>query len=71
MDPVKVPRNVHAGILAIRDSGLTNMLNRPEVARLAHRMGFAEAARWLDAPANRKAYAEGIFRGFAPDDGEG
>ena len=71
MDPVKVPRNVHAGILAIRDSGLVNMLGRPEVARLAHAMGFEEAARWLDNPANRKAYAKGIFRGFAPDDGEG
>ena len=68
MDPIKVPRNVHAGILAIRDSGLTNMLARPEGARLAHRMGFQEAALWLDDPANRKAYAEGVFRGFAPDD---
>jgi hypothetical protein len=65
--PVVVPRNVYAGLLAIRASGLTNMLDRPMVTKLATRMGFREAARWLADPDNRKAYAEGIFRGFAPE----
>ena len=64
--PVTVPRNVYAGILAIRESGLTNMLDRPTVTRLARKMGFKDAAAWLADPTNRRAYAEGIFRGFKP-----
>lgn len=63
-----VPRNVYAGILAIRESGLTNMLDRPRVQALCKQMGFGDAAGWLADPANRKAYAEGIFRGFEPQE---
>ena len=66
--PVVVPQSVYAGILAIRASGLTNMLDRPTVARLARKFGFDEAAAWLDDRANHRAYAEGIFRGFVPED---
>ena len=66
--PVVVPPSVYAGILAIRASGLTNMLDRPTVTRLAGKFGFDEAAAWLADRANHRAYAEGIFRGFAPDD---
>lgn len=70
--PVVVPQNVYAGILAIRASGLTNMLDRPTVQTLCRRMGFDEAADWLADRANHRAYAEGIFKGFTPkDDGAG
>ena len=62
--PVTVPQAVHEGILAVRDSGLTNMLDRPRVTKLAREMGFGEAAEWLADPANHRAYAQGIFRGF-------
>ncbi len=65
---VVVPREVLSGLEAVRVSGLTNMLDRPRVAEIAEEMGFDEAAAWVRA--NRKAYAEGIFNGFAPEGGE-
>jgi hypothetical protein len=66
--PVRVPREVLRGIEAVRVSGATNMLSRPDVIRLARKMGHREAAAWLADPANQGTYAEGIFRGFAADD---
>lgn len=66
--PVVVPRNVYAGILALRASGLTNMLDRPTVTRLARKFGFEETAAWLADRANHRAYAEGIFKGFKPQE---
>ncbi|HUT36143.1 MAG TPA: DUF5049 domain-containing protein [Planctomycetota bacterium] len=62
MGRVRVPRKVFDGLEAVRTSGLTNMLDRPVVARLASEFSFGEAARWIEA--HRKEYAEGIFRGF-------
>lgn len=62
MGKVKVPNDVLKGIIAVRDSGMTNMLDRSTVAQLAQGMGFDEAASWITA--HRKAYAGGIFRGF-------
>jgi len=59
---VKVPQKVLDGLMAVRDSGLTNMLDRPMVARLAGRMGHHAAARWVSA--HPTLYAEGVFRGF-------
>jgi hypothetical protein len=63
-DKVKIPTDVMRGIEAVRKSGRTNMLDRPAVAAIALDLGHAEAAFWLDDPANRKTYAEGVFRGF-------
>jgi hypothetical protein len=65
--PVVVPKEVYLGILAVRASGLTNMLDRPMVTRLARKLGFREAADWLADPGNHRAYAEGIFKGFKPE----
>jgi hypothetical protein len=65
--PVVVPRNVYAGILAARDSGMFNLLDLPAIAGLTRQLGFDEAADWLNDRRNRKRYAEGIFRGFAPE----
>lgn len=65
---VAVPREVYEGIVAVRDSGLTNMLDRPRVAEIADKLGYDEAAEWIRS--NRKAYAEGVFRGFALEGGE-
>ena len=62
MVKVKVPKEVFQGIVAVRDSGLTNMLDVPVVVRLAQDMGHDEAARWVRA--NRRSYAEGFFHGF-------
>jgi hypothetical protein len=66
--PVTVPRAVHEGIAAVRDSGMFNMLDLPAVAGLARQLGFDEAADWLNDRGNRKAYAEGIFRGFRAEE---
>jgi hypothetical protein len=62
MEKVKVPKDVFEGITAVRDSGLTNMMDVPAVARLAQGMGYDEAAQWVRS--NRKSYAEGFFHGF-------
>jgi hypothetical protein len=66
--PVPVPRAVYEGIVAARDSGMFNMLDLPAIAGLTRQLGFDEAADWLGDRSNRKAYAEGIFRGFKPQE---
>jgi hypothetical protein len=60
--PVRVPREVFTGIEAVRESGLTNMFDRPVVIQLAETMGFTETARWVEAHGD--LYATGIFQGF-------
>ena len=62
MAEVRVPEAVLDGLEAVRQSGLTNMLDRPVVARLAAEFGFDEAACWIET--HRDQYAQGIFRGF-------
>jgi hypothetical protein len=62
--PVTVPCSVYAGIVAARDAGMFNMLDLPAIAGLTRQLGFDEAADWLNDRRNRRAYAEGIFRGF-------
>jgi len=59
---IPVPALVWQGIDAVRLSGLTNMLDRPEVVRIARELDFTEAAGWIEA--HPKEYAEGVFRGF-------
>ena len=67
---IPVPALVWQGIDAVRLSGLTNMLDRPEVIRIARELDFSEAAGWIEA--HPKEYAEGVFRGFVvePDGGK-
>ena len=65
--PVTVPHNVYEGIDAARRAGLFNMLDLPAIAGLTRQLGFDEAADWLNDRRNRETYAEGIFRGFAPE----
>jgi len=59
---VQVTQAVFDGLEAVRLSGLTNMLDRPAVARIAEEMGHEEAARWVNA--HRDLYARAIFHGF-------
>lgn len=63
---IKVPKAVFDGITVVRDSGKTNMLDRPMVARLCMKMGHYEAALWVCD--NRSEYANGIFQGFEATD---
>lgn len=68
--PIPVPAAIWQGIDAVRLSGLTNMLDRPEVVWIARELDFSEAAGWIEA--HPKEYAEGVFRGFVvePDGGK-
>ena len=68
-DPILVPRAVLDGIEAVRQSGATNMLDRPRVAQLCDALGFYEAALWVHD--NRDLYARGIFHGFRVAPAEG
>ena len=67
--PIKVSQAVFDGITAVRDSGKTNMFDRPVVARLCMDMGYHEAALWVND--NKTEYANSIFQGLeAVDDAE-
>ena len=50
-------------ILAIRDTGLTNMLDIPLVQRLAYERGYYELVCYLEE--HRKEYAHFIMTGEA------
>lgn len=62
MPPVLVPRAVLDGLHSVRDSGLTNMLDRPRVADIAARLGHRTAALWVRE--HPSEYATGVFQGF-------
>ena len=62
MGAVRVTRGVYEGIEAVRRSGLTNMLDRPVVARLAGEMGYEDASRWVRL--HRDLYSRAVFHGL-------
>jgi len=62
MAKVQVPDEVLKGIIAVRDSGLTNMLDRSVVVQLAAEMGYDATARWIKACPTE--YAQGVLQGF-------
>lgn len=64
--PILISAAVFEGLEAVRQSGVTNMLDRPRVIEIAEMMGYDETADWLRN--NRQLYSEGIFAGFIPDE---
>jgi hypothetical protein len=64
---VRVPPEVGDGLEAVRLSGLTSMLDRPAVARIAAAMGYDACARWVRE--HRALYARGVFCGFVAEEG--
>jgi hypothetical protein len=60
--PVLISAGIFEGLEAVRQSGYTNMFDRPRVIELAEMMGYEETAEWLHE--NRNLYAQGIFQGF-------
>lgn len=64
-DPVIVTRDVLAGLEAIRNSGVVNMFDYPEVMRLAMEMQYSHTCEWLQK--HKGDYAKGIFCGFISD----
>jgi len=61
MGKPQIPKKVLDGISAVRDSGLTNMLDYRVVGNLCARMGFKVAQDWIEK--NRGLYADLIFNG--------
>lgn len=64
--PVSIPAAVYEGLEAVRQSGYTNMFDRPRVIELAEMMGYDETAAWVQV--HRDRYAAGLFAGFVPDE---
>ena len=58
-----MPEKVKKQILAIRDTGLTNMFDVPMVQRLAYERGYYELVCYLEE--HRKEYAHFIMTGEA------
>jgi len=54
-------KKIKKQILAIRDTGLTNMFDVATVQRIAYDMGFHELVLYLEE--NRKEYAHFILTG--------
>ena len=63
---IVVSAAVYEGLEAVRQSGYTNMLDRPRVIELAVMLGYADAADWIRE--NRNLYAAAIFGGFVADE---
>lgn len=51
-------------ILAVRDTGLTNMFDINAVQRIAYESGYYELVTWMEE--NRKAYVRFILTGEEP-----
>jgi len=60
--PVKVSANVLKGLDAVALSGATDMIDTMEVQALAYRMGYPEAASWVEHFPN--LYGAGLIQGF-------
>ncbi len=67
-NPITVPSDVHKGILAVRESGKTNMLDYNMVAKLAAKMDYPAATIWIID--NHSDYGKGIFQGFKTEEGD-
>lgn len=50
------------GILAVRDTGLTNMFDVAVVIDIAKALGYNTTAKWIQA--NMIEYAKGIIQGY-------
>ncbi len=71
-EPVRVSAGVYRGLMAVRHSGRTNMLEVGLVQHVASKLGYHDAAGWIEE--NRSAYIRGVYNGFEVADmgvGEG
>lgn len=68
---VEITRAVLDGLEFIRQSGVTNMLDRPMVLQLAREWDFDATVDWIES-VDRRTYGELIFKGpIIIDDGSG
>ncbi len=61
MTTATIPEEVMEGIMAVRATGVTNMLDRKGVMEAAEFMGYDETADWLRHRGNRQAYQDWFF----------
>lgn len=66
---VEITRTVYVGLEFIRQSGLTNMLDRTMVITLAREFEFDATADWIES-VDTRTYAELIFKGPIVIEGE-
>lgn len=66
---VEISREVFEGLEFIRQSGATNMLDRPTVLQLAREWEFYATADWIES-VDRRTYGELIFKGPIVTDNE-
>lgn len=59
---VEITRAVFDGLEFIRQSGVTNMLDRPTVLQLAREWEFEATADWIES-VDTRTYGELIFKG--------
>ena len=60
--PIQLPTAVLDGLETVLESGEANMQDTTEVQAIATRLGYPEAAAWIEDHPHE--YQEGIFRGF-------
>lgn len=66
---VYLPRVVAVQLETIRQSGETNMLDRPRVQQIANREEMYELMTWLED--HKREYSRLIFCGFEIEEGSG
>jgi hypothetical protein len=59
---ILVSKEVREGILAVRDTGRTNMFDADAVKKIAYELGYEEAVDWIEN--HEGEYVVGIFEGF-------
>ena len=60
--PGQLPTAVLDGLESVRESGETDMQDSAKVQAIATRLGYLEAAAWIEDHPDE--YQEGMFRGF-------
>ncbi len=60
--PIECSQKILEQIMAVRDSGFTNMMDRGSVQMIADSMEFCELVCWIEE--NPNDYVRGINRGF-------
>lgn len=59
---IEITRKGYEGLEFIRQSGVTNMLDRPMVLQLAREWEFGATADWIES-VDTRTYGELIFKG--------
>jgi hypothetical protein len=68
-EAVEVSQAVYDGLEAVRDTGLTNMLDYRTVMRLAGNLGYDDTVEWMQN--HQEQYIKGFIRGFVPKKSDG